>query len=310
MGSAVIDLAVVGGGAAGMAAAIYAVRKNLRARVFEREALGGQSAVAIWVENYPGFRKIRGEELMNKWAEHLASFGVEVEEANGVSGIKEAGNGFELALDSGEKAMAKAVLIATGTENRKLGIPGERELFGKGVSYCANCDGPFFRGKRVAVIGGGNSGVTNALYLAEMAKETTLIEFLPKLNCDEVYLQGLEESGIRVLTNTQAMEIMGSERVEAIKVRERESGEEREIPVEGIFIYAGLSPRNELAKKLGLELDERGFIRVDGNNMASVDGVFAAGDVRAEALAQIVWAAGDGAKAALAVYDYIRGAGK
>ena len=301
-----IDLAIVGSGAAGIAAAIYAARRNLKLRIFDREALGGQTALAIWVENYPGFKKIRGEALMEKWSEHLKEFGVEVEEVNGVEKIKKAGNGFELLLESKEKVKAKAVLLATGTENKRLGIKGEKELYGKGLSYCANCDGPAYKGKRVVVIGGGNSGVTNALWLSEIAAETALVEFLPKLNCDEIYLKQLEESNIKVMKNTQAIEVVGNERVEAVKVKDRATGKESEIQADGVFIYVGLSPRNELAKQAGCELDEKGFVKVNKNNMGSVQGMFVAGDIASGALAQTVWAAGDGAKAALAAYDYVK----
>ncbi len=300
-----IDLAIVGSGAAGIAAAIYAVRRNLKVRVFEKEALGGQSAQAIWIENYPGTKKMKGSGFMAQWAEHLAVFGVKVEENNGVEKIGKTGACFELLLESGEKVKAKAVLIATGTENKRLGIPGEKELYGKGVSYCANCDGPFYKGKRIAVIGGGNSGVTNALYLNEIASETTLIEFMPELNCDEIYLKELKESGVRVLKNTQAVEVLGEQKTSGLKLRDRRTGKETVLKVDGIFIYVGLKPRNELAKQLGCGTDDKGFIEVDEKNQTTARGVFAAGDARKGALAQTVWAAGDGAKAALDAYDYI-----
>jgi len=300
------DLAIVGSGAAGIAAAIYAIRRNMKVRVFEKEAFGGQSALAIWIENYPGFKKIKGEELMEKWAEHLQGFGVEIEEANGVEEIKKQGNGFELLLEGKEKVKAKAVLLCTGTENKKLGIPGEKELYGKGVGYCANCDGPQFKDRKVVFIGGGNSGITNALYLAEMASEVTVVEFLPELNCDEIYLKQLAESKVKVLKNTQAISIEGSERVEGVKAKDRATGKESTVKADGVFIYVGLAPRNELAKQLGCRLDEKGFVKVNAGNETSVKGVFAAGDIGAGALAQTVWAAGDGAKAALAAYDFLK----
>ncbi len=306
MAESEIDLAIIGSGAAGIAAGIYAARRSLKTRIFEKEALGGQTALAIWVENYPGFKKIKGEELMQQWAEHLKEFGLEAEEANGVAEIKKIAGKFELLLDSKEKVQAKAVLIATGTENKRLGIPREKELYGKGVSYCANCDGPFYKGKKVAVIGAGNSGVTNALYLNEMCKKTYLVEFLPQPNCDEIYLPQLEKSGIEALYNSELTEIKGEKRVKSLVVKDRATGKGKEIAVDGVFIYVGLSPRNELAKKLGCELDEKGFVKINGKNETSVKGVFVAGDLGSGALAQTVWAAGDGAKAALAVYDYIR----
>lgn len=306
MPSSSIDLAIVGSGAAGITAAIYAVRKNLKVRIFEREASGGNAASVAWVENYPGFSKIGGEELAERWAGHLKELGIAVEEANGVAEIKKLGDEFVLLLESKENVKAKAVLLATGTENKRIGTPGEKEFYGNGVSYCATCDGPAYKGRRVAVIGGGNSGVMNALYLAEIAKETTIIEFLPQLRCDEIYCKRLEENKVRVMKNTQLIEIKGRGGVEEIRVKDRATGKESSIAVDGIFIYAGLVPRNELAKKLGCKLDKNGFVKINERNETTVKGVFAAGDIASGALAQIVWAAGDGAKAALAVYDHIR----
>ncbi len=306
MAESSINLAIIGSGPAGITAGIYAARKNLSVRVFESAALGGQTSLAIFVENYPGTKRIRGSELMDQWAEHLKEFGVEVEEANGIKSVKKINGGFELVTDEKETVNAKAVLVVTGTENKKLGIPGEKELYGKGISYCANCDGPVYKGKKVAVIGGGNSGVTNGLFIEEIAAETMLIEFMPELNCDEVYLPKLEKSKIRVLKNTQALEVKGEERVQALKVKDRATGKESEIAVDGIFIYVGLEPRNRLAKELGCKLDKWGFIETSVEQASSVKGVFAAGDIVSGTLAQTVWAAASGARAALAAYDFIK----
>lgn len=301
-----IDLAIIGSGATGMAAGIYALRRNLKIRVFESEAMGGQTALAIYVENYPGFKKLKGSELMEKMHGHLQSLGAKVEEGNGVKKISKKGNGFELELEDGKKIEAQTVMLATGTENKKLGLPGEKELYGKGVSYCANCDGPFFKGKKVAVIGGGNSGVTNALYLAEMAEKTWLIEFMPNLNCDEIYLPMLKkQKNLEIMLNSQLTEVLGKEKVSGIKVKDRKTGKEKKISVDGVFIYVGLVPRNELAKQVGAKIDKKGFVKVDEGMMSSVTGFFAAGDISG-GLAQTVWAAGEGAKAALAVHAFLK----
>ncbi|MDD5163401.1 MAG: FAD-dependent oxidoreductase [Candidatus ainarchaeum sp.] len=302
-----IDLAIIGSGPAGIAAAIYALRRGLSTRIFESEAVGGQAAKAVFVENYPGFAKLTGQELAQKMQEHLASFGLEIEEGNGVAKIKKTGKEFELELENRQKFAAKTVLLATGTENRKLGLPGEKEFYGKGVSYCANCDGPFFRGKKIAVIGGGNSGVTNALYLSEMASKAFLVEFMPELNCDEIYLPLLaKQKNLEILKNTQLLEVIGKEKVEAIRAKDRKTNSEKKILLDGIFIYAGLSPRNGLAKQLGARIDEKGFVKVNANMMGSIEGFFAAGDITG-GLAQAVWAAAEGAKAALEAYNYIKG---
>jgi thioredoxin-disulfide reductase len=302
-----IDLAIIGSGPAGITAGIYALRRNLKIRVFEAEAVGGQTAKAVWMENYPGFTKLTGFELMQKMSGHLKMLGVEIEEANAVKKIAKIGNEFELELEDGSKALAKTVLLATGTENKKLNLLGEKELYGRGVSYCANCDGPFCKGKRVAIIGGGNSGVTNALYLSETASKAFLVEFTPELNCDEVYLPLIKkQKNLEVLKNTQIIEVLGKEKVEGIKIKDRKTGKERIIALEGVFFYVGLSPRNELAKQLGAEIDSKGFVKIDGPMMTTVKGFFAAGDITGN-LAQTIWAAAEGAKAALEAYKYVKG---
>lgn len=187
-----------------------------------------------------------------------------------------------------------------------LGVHADNTYMAKNF-VVHNCDGPFFKGKKIAVIGGGNSGVTNALYLAEMASKAFLIEFMPELNCDEIYLPLLaKQKNLEILKNTQVLEIIGREKVEAIKAKDRKTNSEKRIPLDGIFIYAGLSPRNELAKQLGARIDEKGFVKVNANMMSSIEGFFAAGDITG-GLAQTVWAAAEGAKAALEAYNYIKG---
>ncbi|HLD59315.1 MAG TPA: FAD-dependent oxidoreductase [archaeon] len=303
-----IDLAIIGSGPAGISAAIYGLRRNLHLRVFESEAAGGQTAKAIYVENYPGFQKLTGLELMQKMSEHLKSLGAEIEEGNGVKSVKKNKTGeFELELESGEKILARAVLLATGTENKSLNVPMEKELYGKGVSYCANCDGPFFRGKKVAVIGGGNSGVTNALYMAEMASKAWLIEYSQELSCEEVYFPILKkQKNLEVMLNSQLVEILGKEKVSGIKIKNGKTGKEKTIELEGVFIYVGLTPRNTLAKQLGAETDSKGFVKINSMMMTSIEGFFAAGDITG-GLAQTVWAAAEGTKAVLAVHAYLKG---
>jgi len=315
-----IDVAIIGAGPAGISAAIYAKRKALSVRIFESEAAGGQAAEAFVVENYPGVERLHGAELMQKMAQHLHGFGVEIEEAAAVTKIKNLGKGkgFELEINNGEeKAQAKAVILCTGSEYKMLNVPGEKEFYGKGVSYCATCDGPFFKGKTVAVIGSGNSGVNAALFFSAICKKTYLIEFLPKPTCDGILFRALAKSNVELLANTEVIAINGGKEVEKVKVKDRQSGKEKEIAagraskkekeiaVDGVFIYAGMKPRNELAKKLGLRLDEKGYIAVDGKKMASMQGVFAAGDIAAE-LAQIVVAAGSGAIAATSAFEYLK----
>ena len=315
-----IDVAIVGAGPAGISAAIYAKRKALSLRIFEAEALGGQAAEAFVVENYPGVERLKGMELMQKMAGHLKGFGVEIEEAAAVTGIKNLGKGkgFELEINKGEESVqAKTVILCTGSKYRTLNVPGEKELFGKGVSYCATCDGPFLKGKTVAVVGTGNSGVNAALFFSAICKKTYLIECLPKTSCDAVYNERIKKAKIELMLNTCVLEIAGKKEVEKIKVKDSASGKEkeiaagsasgkqRELQVDGVFIYAGMQPKNELAKKLGLQMDGKGYIVVDGKKMTAVQGVFAAGDIAGE-LAQIVVAAGSGAIAATSAFEYLK----
>lgn len=302
-----VDVVVVGAGPAGITAALYAKRKALTVKIFESQALGGQTADAIWVENYTGIKKIKGFELMQKMAEHLKEFGVEVEEAAEVTSVKKGKAGFELDINKGEERIeAKALILATGSKYRELNVPGEKELYKKGLSYCATCDGPAFKDKDVAVIGGGNSGANAALFFEGICRKVYLVEFNEKPAFDSVYGKRLKESRAEVFLGKQVVEILGKERVSGIKVKDRASGEEEEIMVDGVFVYIGTKPRNALAKELGAEIDEKGFVKVDKGNTTTVPGLFAAGDVSGE-LAQTIVAAGSGAKAAVSAFDYVKG---
>ena len=307
-GSAITELAIIGAGPAGITSAIYAARKNLEVRIFERESVGGMVKDAIVIENYPGFESVKGTELMEKMEEHLRKFGVKIE-SKGVAGVVKKEDLFEIELEGGEKFDARAVVIATGTEYAKLNIPGEEEFFGRGVTHCATCDGVFFKDKEIAVVGGGNSGCTAAIFLSEICKKVTLVEFLPELRCDSAYIKKLAElkqKNVEIFTNHALEEIVGENKVSGIKIKNRESGEVKEINLQGVFMYVGLKPENTIAKKLDLKLNEHGYIETDPGGETSAKGIFAAGDVTGE-LAQAVVAAGSGAKAAVSAYDYLRG---
>jgi len=302
-----IDVAVIGAGSSGMTAALYAKRKALSVRLFESEALGGQTADAVWVENYPGIGKIRGFELMQKMAEHLKEFGVEAEEAAEITGIQQKDGLFELDINKGEeKIVAKAVILCTGSKYKMLNVKGEKELYGKGVSYCATCDGPGFKGKNVAVIGAGNSGAGAAIFFNDIANKIYVIEFMPKPAFDAVYEKQLKETKVEMILNAEVTGIEGKEHVEGVKYKDRGSGEEKKLELDAVFIYAGMQPKNDLAKQLGLKLDEKGYVAVNKGNETSVKGVYAAGDITGE-LAQTVVAAGSGAIAATSAFEFIKG---
>ncbi len=300
----IFDLCIIGAGAAGYTAAIFAARKNLSVIVLDKGSAGGQTANAIWVENYPAMGKINGKELMQKMREQAESFGVQIKEATEALEIKKNPDCFETITEN-SKIFSKAVILAAGTKHKHLNIPGEKEFYGKGVSYCATCDGLFFRKQRVAVIGSGNSGATAALLFGEIAAEKFLIEFLPELGCDEIYKTALKKTNVKVLANTAITEIIGKSTVERIRIKNRATNKEETISVDGVFIYAGLLPENTIAKKSGVKLNENGFIAVNERCETSIQGIFAAGDITG-ALAQTVVAAGQGAIAATSAYNFIK----
>jgi len=300
-----LDLAIIGAGPAGITAAIYAKRKNLSVRLFEKGIAGGYVADSVLLENYTGFKEIKGIELAQKMAEHAKAQGIKIEEGITVEHAKKSTQGFELELSTGEKINAKAIIIATGTTHKQLNVPGEKELLGKGVTYCATCDGPMFREKTVAVIGGGNSGITNALFLADICKKVFIIEFGSQIKADAVYLDQLQKKkNIEVLTNRKIVRIFGDTMVEGIEVENTQTGESSMIECQGVFVYIGLLPQNSIARELGCKLDKKGYIETSKEGRTTVKGVFAAGDVSG-AFAQAIVAAGTGAIAAESVFQFL-----
>jgi len=301
-----IDVAIIGSGPAGMASGIYAARKNLKVRVLEKKIAGGYTADSVLVENYPGFKAIKGIELAMKIQSHLESFGVKAEEGIEVKSAKQSEGKFELELSTGEKLEAKTLILATGTTHKKLGAKNAEKLEGNGIHYCATCDGPLYKDKTVAVIGGGNSGVTNALFLADICKKVFLLEYGEELKADSVYCPKLEEKGVEVVLNAEVFELLGEETVSGLKYRDRESKEEKELKLDAVFVYIGLVPNSGIAKELGCELNEYSYIKVNKDMSTTVKGVFAAGDITG-GFAQSIVAAGQGAVAAESAYQHIKG---
>jgi len=297
-----VDLAIIGAGPAGLSAGIYATRAGLSAIIIDKGNAGGLAEEAPFVENYLGFKGIKGEELAVKFKEHAMDY-LEISERNQVKEIIPEGDKFRLKAEKGEY-VAKAIIFATGTTHKTLGIPGEKEFFGKGVSYCVTCDGYFFRGKKVAVIGGGNSGAIAAIYLKDIGVEPVVLEYMPRYMCEKAYQKIIEERKIPYYTNVQVTAIEGEDTVKKVVYKDRSSGETKEIAVDAVFIYVGLIPISDLAKKLGVETDERGYIKVDLRMRTNVPRIYAAGDVTGDA-GQIIIAAGQGAMAALSAYEDI-----
>jgi thioredoxin reductase (NADPH) len=293
------DLVIVGGGPAGLTAGIYAVRSGLQSVVVEKGVLGGQIATTPMVENYPGFTQVGGKTLVDIMVTHALEY-VKIFPGEEVQTIAP-GEVFTVTTTR-RRFKARAVLLATGAGNKQLGVPGEERLAGRGVSYCSTCDGPLFTGKKVLMVGGGDSAVTEALHLHNIGVEVTLVHRREKLRAQERLLVTLHQSGIPVLFNTEVAEISGEARVESARLKNNQTGEESTLSVAGVFIAIGYTPAVELALSLGAELTPDGYIKKDERHRTTVPGVYSAGDVEGGSK-QIVTAAGQGSEAALAIFE-------
>jgi len=291
------EVAIVGAGAAGYSAAIYAGRSGASVAVFDKGMGGGLATEAPEVENYPGFKSIGGVELMEKMKEHASQY-AEMRFGEEVTDIEIEDDKAIITTTRG-KYNVGAVILCTGTEHRKLNVKGEKEFAGKGVSYCATCDGFFFKGKKVAMVGGGSSAVIEAIYLKQIGCDVTLIHRRDELRAEKALEDEAKEKGINFIWNSVVEEIFGDEMVKGIKIKNVKTGEISTLEVDGVFVSIGEEPQNELAKKIGLELDEAGYIKIDEMGRTNVERVFAAGDVTG-GVRQIVTACAEGAKAALA----------
>lgn len=300
----VYDLIVIGGGPAAMTAAVYAARKLLQLAVVTKD-FGGQVAWTSDIENYLGFQIIAGKELVEKFREQVEQFDIPVARDEDVVAVRREGDIFSVSTAGGTKYQARTVIIATGKRSRPLNVPGEQELLGKGVAICATCDAPLFKGKKVVVAGGGNSAFTAVIDLAQVAREVTVVNFASGWQADEVMLETIRNySHVDLIDNHQVMRIEGSGRVEGVRIKDRQSGEEKLLPADGIFIEVGLLPNSGPVKDLA-ELSPAGEIAVDCGCRTSVKGLFGAGDVTTVPYKQIIISAGEGAKAALSAYEYL-----
>ncbi len=305
------DVVIVGGGPAGLTAGIYTVRSGLKAALIEREVLGGQVATTPMVENYPGFTQVGGKTLVDIMVTHALEY-VQIFQGEEVVDITAADS--ITVQTSRRKFKTRSVLLATGASHRHLGVPGEQRLSGRGVSYCATCDGPLFRGRRVIMVGGGNSAVTEALYLANMGVEVTLVHRRDALRAQEHLVNNLNSAGIPVRWNTEVEEILGQDRVEAVRLKNNRSGESETLAVQGVFVAIGYLPTVDLARKIGVALNDEGYVARDARHRTNIAGIYSAGDVEG-GYKQIVTAAGQGAEAAMAIFEdlinpYWTGSGK
>ncbi|MCW3171376.1 alkyl hydroperoxide reductase subunit F [Shewanella subflava] len=298
------DVLVVGGGPAGASAAIYAARKGLVTGIVA-DKFGGQVAETVGIENFISVAKTEGPKLVANLENHVKDYDVDVMENQ--KAIKLAANGlFDVELESGATLQSKTVLLATGARWREMNVPGEKEYRGKGVAYCPHCDGPLFKGKRVAVIGGGNSGIEAAIDLANIVEHVTVLEFDSKLRADEVLQRKAKSMGnITIITQAQTTQVNGDgTRVNGLTYTDRKTGESHDVALAGIFVQIGLIPNTEWLKGV-VDLTPRGEIIVDARGQTSIPGVFAAGDVTNTPYKQIIIAMGSGATASLGAFDYL-----
>ncbi|MCK5300637.1 MAG: thioredoxin-disulfide reductase, partial [Thermoplasmatales archaeon] len=288
-----IELAIIGGGPAAYSAGIYAVRAGIKPIIFEKDGGGGLAIFSPNIENYPGFESISGIDLMEKMRLQAKKY-CEIRTFEKVKKIQKNNNDFYIETIK-EKYKSKAVIISTGSEYKKLKIQGESELQGKGVSYCATCDGFFFKDKKVAVIGGGNSALIEAIYLKQIGcKEVVLIHRRDQLRAEKAYEEEAKKNNIKFLFNKNVIKINGSEKVETISVKDVINLKETKLKINGVFISIGEIPQNLIAKEMNIKLDEKGYIIVDKNQRTNIKGVYAAGDITG-GLRQIITACAEGA---------------
>ncbi len=308
----IYDVIIVGAGSAGLTCGIYTSRDGWKTLILEKASVGGLAASTHLIENYPGFPEgVEGPELMEKFQQQAERFGAQVVDFDEVTRIDKGADGiFTIQTSEGQTFKGRAVLLATGSQPKKLGIPGEAEFANKGVSYCATCDGPLYKDEDVVVIGCGNSGLQEAEILLQYAKSVTFVEYLDHSIAEKVLQDRVKgHPKATCLFSHMAVEIKGDKFVNAVVVKDRESGELKEIPTKAVFIYVGYEPYTAFVKDL-VDLNDYGYIITDDHMRTSVPGIFAAGDVRADNLAQVAVAVGDGAKAAVAIREYLQNQSK
>lgn len=300
----IYDVVILGSGPAGLSAAIYAQRAKLKSLVIEAKPLsGGQILDTYEVDNYPGLPGTSGFELGTKFRAHADQLGVQFQTAT-VQEIKEAGNRKKVITDQGDFE-AECVVLAMGARHRKLGIPGEEELSGMGVSYCATCDGAFFKGRTVAVAGGGDVALEDALFLARGCEKVYLIHRRDEFRGAKILQEKVKKTeNIEIIWNGEIKAIHGAEQVEKITLHNNIEKTDSELEVQGVFIAVGISPNTEIVKGL-TELDEQGYVKAGEDTLTSAPGIFAAGDIRTKQLRQVITAAADGANAVTAVEKFL-----
>ncbi len=299
------DVVIIGGGPAGLTAGVYAARGGLKTLICEEKIIGGQIVLSYEVENYPGFPQgISGMELIENFTKQAEKFGVETS-YEGVKSIEEDRECKSVYLTNGSCIKTKTVIIAAGASANKLGCPGEKKFTGKGVSYCATCDGAFFRNKTVAVIGGGDSAIEEALYLTNLAKKVYIIHRRDRLRAIKILQdRAVENKKIEFIFNSVVKEIQGDKLVNGLLLENRKTKELNRLDIDGVFIYVGVTPNTAFVADM-IKLDENGYIITDEKMETNIEGIYAAGDIRVTPLRQVITAAADGAIAASSAQKYI-----
>ncbi|MEM0049152.1 MAG: thioredoxin-disulfide reductase [Candidatus Bathyarchaeia archaeon] len=300
------DLVVIGAGPAGLTAGIYGARSGLKTLILEKGQAGGALNEIPLIENYPGFPGgISGQELAEKLVSQCVKFGAKINEFEEAIRIEFSGNEMVVETDKGVYP-ADAIIIASGSRHRKIGVPGEKEFEGRGVSYCALCDGPLFKGLKVLVVGGGNTAVVSALYLSDLGAKVYLAHRRRQFRAEDIYVREIARRGIEVLWSSEVKEIVGDNKVRGVVLHNIESGEEFTLNVDGVFILVGAVPNSEFARDSGIKVDNEGYIVVDSLQRTNVPGIYAAGDVTTHPIKQIGSAIGQAITASIEAYKYVK----
>ena len=300
------DVVIIGSGPAGLSAAIYTAREGLDTLVVEEGGIGGQAGETQEIENYPGFpQSVTGDELAGRWKEQAARFGVEILQAQKVVSIDAQGDYRLVRTQSGQEYCASALLVATGAHYRRLGVPGEEDFIGAGVHFCATCDGPFYKGQEMIVVGGGNSGFQESLFLTRFASKVTILEITDRINASAILQEHVaEKPNMEVRTRTAIQEFRGDTRLRSVVIKDLNTGATEEATPGAVFVFIGLEPNSQLLKGK-TELDQLGFVVTGENLETTIPGVFATGDVRSGSTKQVASAVGEGATAALMIRHYL-----